>query len=97
MTTKLTKLTKQQQERMAPHAQKWIQHGLRTQPLTPEEWAHWETGMRQGYEYANIPWHNNIIHVASPLVGALAAPIAAYLISSAAGDGAVDGAVDGSR
>jgi len=73
MTKQLTKLTPEQRDRMAPHAQQWIEYGLRTTPLTDDEWEMWETGVRQCYEYAGIRWPGVVVHVSSPIVGAFAA------------------------
>jgi hypothetical protein len=82
MTTKklLTKLTPEQEARMASFAQEWIEQGWRTMPLTEEEWAVVEAGMQRCYEFANIPWPGVVVRVPSPLVGAFSAPAAAYAI-----------------
>ena len=39
MITKLMSLTNEQRDAMASHAQKWIERGLRTTPLSDEEWT----------------------------------------------------------
>ena len=102
MRTKLMSLTPEQEARMGSFAQEWIQRGWRTTPLTEEEWAVWEAGARKCYEYAGIPWPGVVVRVPSPLVGAFAAPAAAYTIAlrkrlavRGAVDGAVGDAVDG--
>ena len=97
---KLTTLTPEQKDRMASFAQEWIQHGWRTKPLTEEEWSVVEDGMRRCYEYAGKPWPGVVVRVPSPIVGAFAAPAAAFEIAlrrrlaTDAVDGAVRGAVD---
>lgn len=90
---KLTKLTPEQEARMGPLAQEWIQYGWRTQPLTDEEWAVWEQGARRCYEFAGIPWPGRVIRVGSPMVGAFAAPIAAYVIEKIRRGDELDSAV----
>jgi hypothetical protein len=93
MTKKLTELNEAQANRMASWAREWIEYGWRTTPLTEEEWSVWEGGVRKCYEYASIPWPNVVVRVPSPIVGAFAAPIAAYLIPLLRKRGAVGGAV----
>ena len=92
---KLTTLTPEQKDRMASFAQEWIQHGWRTKPLTEEEWSVVEDGMRRCYEYAGKPWPGVVVRVPSPIVGAFAAPAAAFEIAlrRRLATGAVDGAV----
>jgi hypothetical protein len=102
---KLTELTPAQHDRMSSFAQEWILRGWRTTPLTESEWQVWEAGARKCYEYAGIPWPGVVVRVSSPIVGAVAAPAAAYSITlhrilrrDAVDDavgGAVGGAVDG--
>ena len=88
---RITKLTDEQKSALIPHADEWIRRGLDTTPVDHEEW---ESGARKCYAYAGIPWPGRVVWVPSPLVGALAAPTAAYLIAYRSG-GAVDGAVSG--
>ena len=92
---KLTTLTPEQKDRMASFAQEWIQHGWRTKPLTEEEWSVVEDGMRRCYEYAGKPWPGVVVRVPSPIVGAFAAPAAAFEIAlrRRLATDAVDGAV----
>ena len=71
-------LTNEQKAAMIPHAEKWIERGWDT---TPVDKAAWEKGARACYAYAGIPFPERVVWVPSPLVGALAAPIAAYLIA----------------
>ena len=94
MPKRITKLTPEQEAAMDGHAQKWIRFGWNTGPV---DWAAWEKGARSCYAYAGVPFPDRIVRVSSPLVGALAAPIAAYLIAlkrSSTVDGAVDGKVE---
>ena len=90
---KLEALTPAQTARMESFAQEWIEHGLRTRPLTEDEWAVWEAGARRCYEYAQIPWPGVVVRVPNPLIGAFAAPIADITINRLRVGGAVDGAV----
>lgn len=89
---RLNKLTDEQVAAMGPYADTWIRRGL---DCTPVDHATVEDGIRRCYEYAGIPWHGNVIWVDSPLVVALAAPIASHLLVDGAVRGAVDAAVRG--
>lgn len=91
MTRRITQLTPDQQAAMATHADMWIAHGLNTDPVDMDTFIE---GARGCYEFAGIPWHGNVVRVASPIVGAFAAPIAAHLLRSGAVRGAVGVAVD---
>jgi hypothetical protein len=57
--------------------QQWIEHGLRTGPAHQ---AAFESAARRCYEHAGIAWPGSVIWVGSPLVIAVAAPVAALLI-----------------
>ncbi|MCV6975780.1 DUF6745 domain-containing protein [Mycobacterium bourgelatii] len=72
----LTELTADQRERMAAFVAQRIDHARRTTPLTEDEWAAWEAGVRKCYELVGVPWPGVIVKVPSPVVGALAPPIA---------------------
>lgn len=78
----ITELTPVQRERLAPFAAEWIENACRTTPLTEDEWAVVEDGMRRCYEYAGIDWPGRVVRVASPAVGAVAAATAAYQIAA---------------
>jgi hypothetical protein len=93
VTGKLTSLTAAQKAAMPGYAKEWIERGHRTGRLTEAEWADWERGAKACYAYAGIPWPGVVVRVPSPLVGAFASPIAAYLIAAARQHGAVGGAV----
>ena len=90
--TRLSALTPDQRAAMDTHADLWIERGMSTEPA---DRARVEDGLRRCYEYAGIPWHGNVVWVGSPLVAALAGPIAASALRSGAVRGAVYGAVDG--
>lgn len=92
MVTRLTSLTDEQRARMPSYAQEWTTRALDTGPV---DWGAWEVAARRCYDYAGVPWPGVVVRVPSPLVGALAAPIAAYLIHRGAVGGAVRTAVDG--
>ena len=94
-------LTDAQRATFAPYAAEWIARGQKTGCLTEPEWQEVEAAIRRCYGYAGLPAPKVIVRVPSPIVGALAAPIAALLIEihrrGAVGDavaGAVRGAVD---
>ena len=88
--TRLSALTPDQRAAMDTHADLWIERGMSTEPA---DRARVEDGLRRCYEYAGIPWHGNVVWVGSPLVAALAGPIAASALRSGAVDDAVYGAV----
>jgi hypothetical protein len=88
--TRLAALTPDQRAAMDTHADLWIERGMSTEPA---DRARVEDGLRRCYEYAGIPWHANVVWVGSPLVAALAGPIAASALRSDAVDDAVDDAV----
>jgi hypothetical protein len=64
------------QAQIDAHAHRWIEIGLRTGPA---DRAVFEAAARRCYELANVPWHNRVVWVSSPLVLALAAEAAASL------------------
>jgi len=57
---------------------RWIEIGLGTGPA---DRTSWERGARGCYETQKLPWPGSPIWVSSPIVGALAAPIAATSIA----------------
>lgn len=59
-------------------AQRWIRTGTATGEA---DWPGFSTAVKQCYRYAGLPEPGAVVPVPSPLVGALAAPIAAALIS----------------
>jgi hypothetical protein len=91
MVKRIEKLTEAQSAQMAAWADKWIEVGLRTGPADRVKFM---SAAERCYEAANIPWHRNIVWVSSPLVMAIAAPVAA-LVFEISRRGAVDGAVYG--
>jgi hypothetical protein len=107
---RIDSLTDAERATFGPYAQEWIRRGWATGPMTEEEWQGVESSIRACYRHAGLAEPKVIVRVPSPFVGALAAPIAAYLIGrrkhdavgGAVGgavhdavDGAVRGAVDG--
>jgi len=94
MPTRIDTLTDAQRVQMDAWADKWIEIGLRTGKADRERF---ESAARRCYEHAGIPWHGNVVWVLSPIVGAIASPVAALLIAAhrrGAVGGAVGGAVD---
>ncbi len=84
--TSIDKLTPAQEARFAEWADKWIKIGLSTKPADRETF---ERAIRKCYQFAKLDPPKRIVWVQSPLVMALAAPIADRML----GDGAVNGAV----
>jgi hypothetical protein len=79
MVKRINALTPEQRAKMAGHADEWIKIGWSTEPAEFDKFA---DAARRCYEFADLPWHNNVVQVSSPLVLALAAPIAACWLSA---------------
>ena len=99
MVMRVDKLTGEQRAKMDAWADQWIEVGLR---LGAADRPKFEGAAKRCYEAAGIPWHGNVIWVSSPLVMAIAAPVAAFVIElnkrkqvRGAVGGAVRGAVSG--
>ena len=94
MVKRIDKLTPLQESRMGEWRDKWIRIGLQTGDA---DFVTFESAIKVAYEKAHIPFPNKIIHVQSPIVGALAASISRGIIQDfgqSEGD-AVGGAVGG--
>lgn len=89
MPKRIDKLTAEQEARMPAWRDKWIAIGLSTERA---DRAKFEAAALRCYKAAKLPAPKHIVWVSSPLIMALAAPIAAYLLDKR---GAVHGAVDG--
>ena len=74
MPKRLTELTDAERAAMPAHARRWIEVGWRTGEA---DWAAFEEAVRRAYRYTGAPWPGRVVRVPSPLVGALAAPVAA--------------------
>ena len=104
MPTRIDNLTPVQRAQMDAWADKWIEIGLRTGAADREKF---EQAAQRCYTAAGIPWPRRVVWVPSPIVMAIAAPVAALLhefarhgvgmpdVASGAVDGAVSDAVDG--
>jgi hypothetical protein len=94
MVKRVDTLTAEQKAQMAPHAQRWIDIGLSTEPA---DFDAFERHARRCYEAAGIEWPGVVVRVQSPLAMALAGPAAAVTIElikrGQVDGGAVDGAV----
>ena len=91
--TRIEALTDAERAQMDGWADRWIAVGLST---ARADRATFEAAARDCYRFAGLEPPKAIIWVDSPLVLALAAPIAAALLDSGQGrtvDGAVEGAV----
>ncbi|MDI6808496.1 MAG: hypothetical protein QME66_05875 [Candidatus Eisenbacteria bacterium] len=78
MPKRIDVLTEQQKESLKSWCDEWIKIGLSTEPA---DWDRQEKALRACYRYAKLNDGIPIIRVASPIVGAFAAPIAANIIS----------------
>jgi hypothetical protein len=79
MVEKLATLSDDQRAQMRPHARRWIDAGLATGPADRGGFV---AAARACYAHARLPWHYNVVWVSSPLVMALAVPLAARAIQS---------------
>lgn len=92
MPKRIDRLTVEQEAAIPEHVARWIGWGRQ---CGEPDWDRWESGARRCYGFADIPWPGVVVRVPSPIVGAFAAPVAAYLLDDGAVRGAVDGAVRG--
>lgn len=77
MPVRIDKLTPEQEAAMPAFRDQWIDYGLST---APADRARVEKGIRDCYRLAGLEQPKVIVWVPSPVVGALAAPIAALSI-----------------
>ena len=94
----IKQLTKAQEKMMPKWAEKWIKIGLKTGKT---DWKTFEINIKKAYKKANLEFPKNpIIHVQSPLVGALASSLADNIINNGKGESfsaigsAIDSAID---
>lgn len=78
--TQLTEHVADQRDHVAAFVTQRIDYARSTMPLTEDEWAVWEAGARKCYELVGVPWPGVVVKVPSPVVGALAPPIAQSVI-----------------
>ena len=92
MVKRIEKLTDAQRKRFDEWSDKWIEIGLRTGPADRQKF---ESAAKRCYEFAGIPWHGRVVWVSSPIVMAIAAPVAALMLQAHGKQsrGAVSGAV----
>src|SRR3990167_3675031 len=91
MPKKIKMLTPEQEKQMKPWAAKWIEEGLRTDPIDMDRFT---DAARRCYSFAGLNFPATVVRVDSPLVGALSAGIADSIGSAV--DSAVYSAVDSS-
>ncbi|MFL6073869.1 MAG: DUF6745 domain-containing protein [Mycobacteriales bacterium] len=77
-----TELTDAQRAAMPSHAQRWIEVGWRTGEA---DWAAFTDAAGRCYRHTRTRWPDRVVRVPSPIVGALAAPLAAYQLSGGYG------------
>jgi hypothetical protein len=97
MVRRIETLTTAQAAHLDAHVDAWIEAALRTSAISRRPFT---KAARRCHELAGLPWHGNVVWVSSPLVLALAAPLAALLIPwhrhglpAAAVNGAIGAAV----
>src|SRR3990167_4788647 len=79
MVKHIDRLTDKQEAQMVPWAKKWIAIGLRTGET---DWGRFEQGARACYRFTKLAEPRVVVRVQSPLVLALAAPIAGWLLDN---------------
>jgi hypothetical protein len=80
MVDHLTELTAAQRDRLPVFRDEWVASARSTTPLSETEWQDWESGMRGFYADAAHDWPGVVVRVGSPLIGALAAPVAVRVL-----------------
>src|SRR5258706_102818 len=75
--TRVDQLTDAERAQFQSHADKWIAIGLRTGAA---DRPRFEAAVKACYGFAGVPWPGVVVWVPSPLVLALAAPTAAFVI-----------------
>ena len=78
MPARIAKLTPEQKAAMAPFAEKWIRIGLNTKEA---DFDTFEREVRRAYRFAGLGEPKTVIRVPSPIVMAIAAPIASIWIA----------------
>jgi len=73
MPKKITKLTPEQKARLPEYRDKWIKIGLSTEPADRERA---EAAYRACYRFVGLNDQVPVVWVSSPIIGAIAAPIA---------------------
>ena len=86
---KITELTQEQKEAIPAYIEKWIAIGLKTGET---DWKTFDRFMPICYQKTRLTYPTRVVHVKSPLIGALASMIAEAIWRDR---GAVDGAVGG--
>jgi hypothetical protein len=89
MVKRVDLLTNEQRSRMDAWADRWIEIGLCTGAADRPKF---EAAVQKCYQAAGLTWHGNVVWVSSPMVMALAAPVAAFVLELGR-RGAVGGAV----
>src|SRR5438132_1123653 len=87
MVKRVDKLTNEQRSKMDGWADKWIEIGLRHGNADREKF---EAAVKKCYEFSGLPPPKRIVWVPSPMVMAIAAPVASYLIATKKGDAVGD-------
>jgi hypothetical protein len=77
MEKRIDELTPAQQARIPEWADRWTEIGLRTGAADREKF---EKAAEDFYYAAHLEWHHNVVWTPSPIVLALAAPVAAFMI-----------------
>lgn len=89
-------LSDEQEARLPEWVAEWIaERKAIAHSAEPANWAAFTDGARRCYEYTHIPWHGRVVRVSSPVVLALAAPIAAAILDCRASrDGRLHSVMD---
>ena len=72
MTKRIAALTPEMEATFPAWVEKWIAVGLRTGPLTEDEWRRVEQATRRCYRFAGLEQPTVVLGVASPFQAAIA-------------------------
>jgi hypothetical protein len=112
MVKRIDNLTDEQRATFPEWVDRWTAIGLRTDPLSPEEWTAVEAAARKEYGYAGKPEPRLVLGVRSPLAAAIVVSVAKEVgpaardhfgagvwagVRDGVGDGVGDGVRDGVR
>jgi hypothetical protein len=84
MPTRIDTLTDEQRATFPEWVDRWTAVGLRTGPLTPQEWEQVEAAARAQYRFAGLQEPRLVLGVRSPLAAAVAVHVAMEVAPAAA-------------
>ena len=92
MVARIESLTDEHRATFPAWEAKWLEHGLRTGPLTEAEWDRVAEAALRTAEFSGLP-RPLLIRCGSPLAAAIAAPVAAFVAATVARRSGVESGV----